>query len=207
MKELLKSISFLMNSDVRKQVDARIKEFKEVNKNSGNELFKEMCFCILTANFNAEKCIKIQDEIKDGFFLLSKKKLAKKLTEVGHRFPNARAGYISESVKYKNDLKEIIRTYNGEELRGWFVKNIKGLGYKETSHFLRNIGFNDFAVIDFHIVDILVRYNLIKKSKVLTKKKYLEVESMLKEIGRNLNLNLAELDLYLWYLETGKILK
>ena len=207
MKELLKSINFLMNSDVRKQVDARIKEFKEVNKNSGNELFKEMCFCILTANFNAEKCIKIQDEIKDGFFLLSKKKLAKKLTEVGHRFPNARAGYISESVKYKNDLKEIIQTYNGEELRGWFVKNIKGLGYKETSHFLRNIGFNDFAVIDFHIVDILVRYNLIKKSKVLTKKKYLEVESMLKEIGRNLNLNLAELDLYLWYLETGKILK
>ena len=207
MKELLKSINFLMNSDVRKQVDARIKEFKEVNKNSGDELFKEMCFCILTANFNAEKCIKIQDEIKDGFFLLSKKKLAKKLTEVGHRFPNARAGYISESVKYKNDLKEIIQTYNGEELRGWFVKNIKGLGYKETSHFLRNIGFNDFAVIDFHIVDILVRYNLIKKSKVLTKKKYLEVESMLKEIGRNLNLNLAELDLYLWYLETGKILK
>ena len=113
MKELLKSINFLMNGDVRKQVDARIKEFKDVNKNSGDELFKEMCFCILTANFNAEKCIKIQDEIKGGFFLLSKKDLAKKLTELGHRFPNARAGYISESVKYKNDLKEIIQTYNG----------------------------------------------------------------------------------------------
>jgi len=207
MKELLKSINFLMNGDVRKQVDARIKEFKDVNKNSGDELFKEMCFCILTANFNAEKCIKIQDEIKDGFFLLSKKDLAKKLTELGHRFPNARAGYISESVKYKNDLKEIIQTYNGEDLREWLVKNIKGLGYKEVSHFLRNIGFDNYAIIDFHIVDILVRHNLINRPKALTKKKYLEIESILRNMAKNLDLTLAELDLYLWYLETGKILK
>ena len=87
------------------------------------------------------------------------------------------------------------------------VDNIKGLGMKEASHFLRNIGFKDFAIIDFHIIDILVKYGLIKKPKTLTKNKYLEIEGILKEIAKKTNLNLAELDLYLWYEETDKVLK
>ena len=73
--------------------------------------------------------------------------------------------------------------------------------------FLRNIGYTDYAIIDFHIIDLLVSYNLILKPKTLTRNKYLEIEKILKNIGKELNLNLAELDLYLWYLETGKILK
>ena len=84
---------------------------------------------------------------------------------------------------------------------------MKGLGYKEASHFLRNIGFDDFAIIDFHIIDILSRYNLIEKPKALTKKRYLKIENLLKEIAKKSNLSLAELDLYLWYMETGKVLK
>ena len=87
------------------------------------------------------------------------------------------------------------------------VNNVKGLGYKESSHFLRNIGFDDYAIIDFHIVDVLVNYNLINKPKTITKKKYLEIENVLKRLAKETNLTLAELDLYLWYMETGKILK
>jgi N-glycosylase/DNA lyase len=37
--------------------------------------------------------------------------------------------------------------------------------------------------------------------------KYLEIENFLMKIAKKLNLSLAELDLYLWYIETGKILK
>ncbi|MFX1600424.1 MAG: N-glycosylase, partial [Promethearchaeota archaeon] len=81
------------------------------------------------------------------------------------------------------------------------------IGYKEASHFLRNIGYSNYAIIDFHIIDLLVQYNLIEKPKTLTKTKYLKIEQVLKGIANKLNLNLAELDLYLWYLETGKILK
>ena len=53
----------------------------------------------------------------------------------------------------------------------------------------------------------MVKNNLIEKPKTMTKTKYLEIEEILKSIGNKLNLNMAELDLYLWYLETGKILK
>jgi len=166
-----------------------------------------MCFCILTANFNAEKCIKIQKEIGNGFLTLSENDLAKKLVELGHRFPNARASYISDSVRYIKSLEEIIHSLNSTELRSWFVKNIKGFGYKEASHFLRNIGFDDYAIIDFHIIDVLVNNNLIERPKTLTKRKYLEIENTLRDIARDANLTLAELDLYLWYIETGKILK
>jgi len=52
-----------------------------------------------------------------------------------------------------------------------------------------------------------VKYNLIKSPKNLTKKRYLEIEERLRKIGNKLKLTLAELDLYLWYMETGKILK
>ena len=80
-------------------------------------------------------------------------------------------------------------------------------GYKEASHFLRNIGYRDFAIIDFHIIDLLVKFNIIEKPKTLTKKKYLEIEAILKKLGDKLHLDMGKLDLYLWYMETSEILK
>ena len=84
---------------------------------------------------------------------------------------------------------------------------MKGLGFKEASHFLRNIGYDDYAIVDFHIVDLLVRHNLIKKPKTLSRVKYLEIEEILRKIAKKSGLTLAELDLYLWFLETIKVLK
>ena len=139
--------------------------------------------------------------------IFSEEELSNKLSEMGHRFPNCRAKYISDSSKYNQHIKDIICSTKDKELREWLVENIKGLGYKESSHFLRNIGFDNLAIIDFHIIDVLVAYNIIKKPKSLTKKKYLEIENTLRKIAKETNLSLAELDLYLWYMETGKILK
>jgi len=208
MEELLKKIEKLKNSEIKDLVDDRLNEFKEVDKKSSNEIFNELCFCILTANFNAEKCIKIQKEIGEEFSILTELQLTKKLENLGHRYPNARAKYISDAKRCKDKLKDIIKPTGTEcGTREWLVKNVKGIGYKEASHFLRNIGFTNLAIIDFHIIDILTRYKIIERPKTLTRKKYLEIESVLKKIAEKLNMNLAELDLYLWYLETGKILK
>jgi len=207
MIELIEKVNNLKCTEIRNLIDTRINEFKNFERKSNDKLFDEMCFCLLTANFSAEKSIKIQNEIGECFITHSKKEITKKLKEYGHRFPNKRGEYIYESKKCKNKLKKIVNFHDKEVIREWFVKNIKGLGYKEVSHFLRNIGFEDYAIIDFHIIDILVRYNIIKKPKTLTKKKYLEIENKLRKIAEKTNLTLAELDLYLWYMETGKILK
>jgi len=113
-----------------------------------------------------------------------------------------------EARMHEESINRIILSPGDEqEQRDWLAKNIKGIGYKEASHFLRNIGFTDLAIIDFHIIDLLTRLELIQKPKNLGKKKYLEIEKLLRNASIKLNMNLAELDLYMWYAETGKILK
>ena len=207
MQELINKIEELKKSEINTKIDQRIKEFKSINKQSNEKLFNELCFCLLTANFNAEKTIKIQNEIEECFLSDNQNELGEKLKKYGHRFPNKRSEYIHEARNCKDKLNEIVSFHDKKALREWIVNNVKGLGYKETSHFLRNVGFNDYAIIDFHIIDLLVKYNLIQKPKTITKNKYLQIENVLKKIAEKTNLTLAELDLYLWYMETGKILK
>ncbi|MEM2956521.1 MAG: N-glycosylase/DNA lyase [Candidatus Pacearchaeota archaeon] len=196
IENLIASLEKLKKSAVKKIINSKLKEFKK--KRNDEELFSELSFCIMTANFNAEKSIKIQKEIGQGFLTFSEKKLKQKLKKLGYRYPN-RASYIIQNRKYLHEIRN--------KDREWLVKNIKGFGMKEASHFLRNIGHNDYAIIDFHIIDLLRKYKIIKKIKSLSKKEYLRIEKILKEIAKKTKLNLAQLDLYLWFLETGKILK
>jgi N-glycosylase/DNA lyase len=195
---------------VRSLADKRMAEFEAVSKKPSKEIFKELCFCLLTANFNAERSISIQEKVGNGFLSWPKDKLALELARLGHRYPNARAAYIFEARRYKDGLKEILeRLADDFEAREWVTCNIKGLGYKEASHFLRNIGRKSLAIIDFHIVDLLANNGLLEppKTRCLTRKKYLEIEKVLGKIGEKSGLSQGELDLYLWYMETGKILK
>ena len=196
------------NKAVRGLVNRRLGEFRRLKESSGNEIFKELCFCLLTANFNAERSIRIQHELGEAFLKESESKLAEELKRLGHRYPKTRAKYIVEARKPMEAVIEAVRSPNDhEKVREWLVRNIRGLGYKEASHFLRNIGYKDLAILDFHVLDILEKYGVIKKPKTLTKRKYLEIEEKLRCLAKKLGLTLAELDLYLWYLETGKILK
>ena len=199
-------IRALRESDVGGLVSARMREFAVAGRKPVREVFKELCFCIMTANCGAKKCWDVQREIGDGFLTLPVKSLEKKLRACGYRFPN-RAAYIIEARKNMSGLENALKTFSGDGLRDWLVGNIRGLGMKEASHFLRNIGYTDYAIIDFHIVDLLVSHCLIERPGTLSKKKYLEVENILTSIAKKLGLSLAELDLYLWYLETGKVLK
>jgi len=209
MNNLIQKINRLKKSKIHQVIQKRMKEFEKAGKSSSKILFGELCYCLLTANFNAVRAMQIQNSVGKHFHSLSEKNLAKALKKAGHRFPNARAHFISEARKCKSMLKTNINSKDESKTRDWLVKNIKGLGMKEASHFLRNIGFKNLAIIDFHIIDLLLRNHLIKKpkSKSLTKSNYLAIEQVLKALAKRVNLNLSELDLYLWYMETGKILK
>jgi len=209
LSSLINLINTLKNSGVGKLVALRVEEFKSNRRKASAEIFKELCFCILTANFSAEKAIKIQMEINDGFLSLSEADLTEKLKALGHRHPNSRAKYIVEARKMIPEIEKVLNSSMDEKaLREWLVKNIKGLGYKEASHFLRNIGFMNVSIVDFHIINLLLRYGLIeKKPKNMTKRRYIEIEKKLIELSKTVGLSLGELDLYLWFIETGKILK
>jgi N-glycosylase/DNA lyase len=78
---------------------------------------------------------------------------------------------------------------------------------KEASHFLRNIGRQDIAIVDRHILRWLAEKEYIEKITTMTERKYVKIEKTLSEIAEELDCSLAELDLRIWAEMTGKVLK
>lgn len=208
LEQLLNQVERLTKTGVKDEVEEKIRNFKRAGEKDVTEIFKELCFCILTAGYNAEKSLRMQKEIDDGFLKLSEKELASELRRIGHRYPESRARYIVKAREKISQLRNVLETLEDpKRIRDWLADNIDGLGYKEASHFLRNIGHLDLAIIDYHILTLLEKYGLVDKPRTLTKKRYLQIEKILEEISARVGLKLGELDLYLWYLETGKIIK
>ena len=84
------------------------------------------------------------------------------------------------------------------------------MGYKEASHFLRNIGFaDDLAILDRHILKNLKIFGIIEEiPKSLSKKKYLEIEKAMKKFAiEKVKVPVAHLDFLFWYLFNGEIFK
>jgi N-glycosylase/DNA lyase len=209
LEDLARDLKKLMaREDVRRVVESRIRSFREALSRPAENVFREIVFCILAANFTASGSIRIVEELGDRLMSLGVEELAKELRRLGHRFPEARARYIVEARMKLPIIFEVLRSSRDEhELRDWLVENINGLGMKEASHLLRNLGYQDVAIIDFHVLRVLRRYGVIGEFKSLTRKRYLEIENILRGLARRLGISLAELDLYLWYMDTGKILK
>jgi len=209
LEKLVSSIIRLKKGAVGRMVRERMGQFRALGSSPKDEIFKELCFCILTANYTAEGGIRIQKEIGDGFITLPCEALASRLRSLGYRFPKKRADYIARARLHRSELSRQLSSSKPHDVRRWLVENVHGLGYKEASHFLRNIGHTGFAIIDFHIIDLLAREGIIEgpKSKSLSRKKYEVIETALGAIAKRSGTSQGELDLYLWYLETGKILK
>jgi N-glycosylase/DNA lyase len=207
--DLAGKVNELRTGEVGKLIARRIRGFKNLGRKGNEEWFSELCFCILTANSTARLGVKIQRELgSEGFLMLPLEKLRHKLKAAGHRFPNTRACFIVEARRFR-DIKNIIERFmDARQAREWLVENVRGVGYKESSHFLRNVGFNEVAILDRHVLSVLHEHGLIDGvPRSLTRGRYLEIEEKLEELAHKLGLTLGDLDLYLWYLKTGEILK
>ena len=209
MNNLIKQIKALEKSSVKAKVRKRLKEFKSFKNKNTKEWFSELCFCLLTANSKARTAIQIQDQLGfKGFYRGSRTKIKNCIRGNGHRFHNNKTSFIMGARKHVDIKEKINKITNEIEAREWLVNNIKGLGYKEASHFLRNVGFKNLSILDRHILNLMLENGFIKeKPKTLTKNKYLEIENKFKEITNNLGMSVAELDLYMWYIKGGEVLK
>ncbi len=133
-----------------------------------------------------------------------------------HRYPRARSRYIVASRAFL-EADCGLRLYERLDAfadplarRDWLVKEkgIKGLGYKEASHFLRNIGFKGYAILDKHVLRCMAELKIIDEPKPPnTRSKYLRVEELLRQLSRRSGIDFDELDLVLWSMKTGEILK
>ncbi len=200
----------------KKLIRARLSDFKRIIRDADdNRLFEELAFCICTAGASAKMGLRSVDAVRDILADGSLNKLRKRLDGV-HRYPNARPVYIVHTREYLKSehnfkIKDLLKSFQDPlQRRDFFAKNknIKGIGYKESSHFLRNIGFSGYAILDKHILTTLYELEIIKSPKPpTTRDKYLETENKLKEFADNLGIPIDELDLLLWSEKTGEILK
>ncbi len=175
-------------------IQLRLKEFKQVRNDK--EIFKELCFCLLAANTSSKMASRVIDSVGDIIFTGTKEQIREKLHELHCRFYNRRAEYIfyARNVPIKFD-------------RDYLAENIKGFGYKESSHFLRNIGHEGYTILDKHVLNAMVEFGIIKKRPTMSKKNYLILEKKLKSFAKQININIDELDLVLWSRKSDEILR
>ncbi len=202
----------------RKEIRKRLGEFDEIwRKGSDARLWEELAYCIFTAGASARMGLDSVDAVRPLLLDGEPEAMTAALKQAGaHRFPNARPQYIVTTRNYFRAnfgmaLRKRLRSFRDPfERRDWLAqeKQVKGLGYKEASHFLRNIGVRGHAILDKHVMRCLAEVGVIDSARPpSTRRKYLEVEQELIRFAKEIKVDFDELDLVLWSLKTGEILK
>ncbi len=196
------------------EIEDRLLYFRKVGGGNKKRIFEELCFCLLTAGANAEKCKKIIIRLKQNSLLFRGKRHQLRPFLKHARFYDQKACRIVEargffSKRSRTNIKEKIFCGNPLEARKWLVGNVNGLGYKEASHFLRNIGLGEgLAILDRHVLRRLKNYGAIDELPVsLTPKKYLQIEEKMVEFSKRSGIPLSHLDLLFFSSGTGKPVK
>lgn len=200
----------------RREIRDRLAEFARVGRTGSPEaVFEELTFCIFTAGASARMGLRSVEGVRP--VLMSGEVLDIQSALVGrHRFPNNRGAYVYETREYLREhcglqLQEALRSLaHPDERRDFLAANrsVRGIGYKEASHFLRNIGYRGYAILDKHVLTRLAEFEVIENAKPpSTKKAYVAIEERLKVFADLIGIDFDELDLLLWYTKTGEILK
>jgi len=205
-----------IRTSIKDEIQSRLQEFDSVLKTGDEEsIFAELVFCILTPQSKAKSAWAAVKRLLDNGLLLTgtEDQVLRELT--GVRFKYKKAGYITEArnmflidgkISIKSRISRFSDAYNARE---WLVRNVKGIGYKEASHFLRNIGPGaDLAILDRHILKNLRSLQVIEEVPAsLSRRRYLEIEEGMKELSERVGIPMSHLDLVLWYKETGEVFK
>ena len=202
---------------IKPQIEQRLAEFQNIwKKDSEFDLYKELIFCQLTPQSNAERCWMAVQQLEKRNLLFSNDTI--KISEClrGYtRFHHTKANHIIENREtlVKNNIlcirDQLNKVADPKNRRKWLVQNIKGMGYKEASHYLRNIGFGEeFAILDRHILKKLVEFEVIDSiPSSLSKKMYLEIETLMEIFSLQIEIPLSHLDFVFWYMQKKFIFK
>jgi N-glycosylase/DNA lyase len=180
-------------------------------------LWEELVYCIFTAGASAKMGLRSVEALRPLLKSGRRPAMTRALIKAGaHRFPNARPAYVVSTRSYLQKsismrLRDRLDSFRDPfERRDWLAQEpqIKGLGYKEASHFLRNVGFKGYGILDKHVVRSLAELGVIDSSKPPSaRNRYLTIEARMREFAAAVQIDFDELDLALWSMKTGEILK
>ena len=211
-----KDLVSLWKNFAKSYIEKRILHYKNVFiKGNDEAIFAELAFCIFTPQSKAISCWEAVNELnnKNLLFTATAKEISDNIYNV--RFHNNKSKFLVQArdkftINGKLKIKEILKSFNNPlNLRKWIITNIKGIGYKEAGHFLRNIGLGlDLAILDRHILRNLKFYNAIEEiPSTLTPKIYLEIEQKMMEFCKDIEIPMSHIDLLFWAMQTGGIFK
>lgn len=189
----------------REEALTALKSFKD-NFFDEEKVWQELVYCLCTPQTKAVNALKAVEYINRD---MNVAEISNILRRCGVRFHVKKARYIYEAGKIFPMIYHRLKVGgNIRDLRDFLVGNVKGFGFKEASHFLRNIGFEDVAIIDRHIMRYMAANRLTeKKIKSMTKNAYLSLENRFIEHARKIGLSPALLDLLIWAYAVGRVLK
>ncbi|MDU7496636.1 N-glycosylase/DNA lyase [Sneathia sanguinegens] len=204
-----------INEKIKDEISLKIKEYKNAFLYNEKDFFAEIAFCILTPQSKAKNAWKIIEILKENGLLYSgtSEELVDYLNLV--RFKNTKAKRLVDlrnllTIDKRLAAKEIIfHTKNVIEIREWLVKNVKGFGYKEASHVLRNLGFGEnIAILDRHILRTLKKLDIIDEiPKTLSPSNYKKIENKMREYSKYVGISMDRLDLIFWYKQLHYLFK
>ena len=210
--ETLNELKKLYNF-IKPDITARLDEFRTIYKQAdNNKIFEELSFCILSSGVGPCMAQKSVEVIGEALHKGDITELSERLNQV-HKYPDKAAYLITtrEYIRTEFDysLFQHLSSIEDRIERREFIaenKSIKGVGMVQASHFLRNIGFFGYAILDRNILTSLLEFGVIENSKPpSTKRKYIEKENMMIDFSDKLSISIDELDLLLWYRKNNKI--
>ncbi len=206
-----KDIDILLEDYKKKRtaIQQRLNDFRTITR---TDYFYELVYCFMTPQSSAVNSAKAQQMLMARNFQSTEIDPEPLLHQKGYyiRFHKTKAKLLITMKQHYNEILQKIS--NGDsafEKRKWLAENVKGIGYKEATHFLRNVGLNDgLAILDRHILKNLKKHGAIRSlPKTLTQKKYLALERRFQQFAEDVGIPIDELDLLFWSNETGEILK
>ena len=124
---------------------------------------------------------------------------------VRYRFPRLKSKQVALTWSYfeanAKPLASIVYSDSSEnELRDELIDLVSGLGLKQASMFLRDVGAaKNLAIIDRHVIDFMEAVHLSSNlTKSLNTKEYLELENSLRDYAFFLGYSLDILDRAVW---------
>ncbi len=193
----------------KEAICSRLDDFAAI---PSSQYFYELAFCILTPQSSAVNAEQTILELANDDFSGRGFDPTSYLRDPRHyiRFHNTKAKRL---LAIRNSFSELHPHLNdpllpAEQKRDIVLEAVNGLGMKEASHFLRNIGVRGLAILDRHILKHLLRLGVIREIPAsLSMKRYLEIEKLWKRFANRVDISIDELDLLFWSMETGEIRK
>jgi N-glycosylase/DNA lyase len=193
----------------KEAIRVRLSEFQSVPP---SEYFYELVYCLLTPQSSAAHADRVVARLREADFHSQSVDPEPILRRKEHyiRFHKAKTRYLFHMKEhYAEIVLKLSEPVSAFDFREWLVMNVIGLGYKEATHFLRNVGKNDgLAILDRHILRMLEKLEVIDSiPKSIGRKQYLEIEQRFKVFADSIGIVLDELDLVFWSMGTGEIRK